>query len=234
MDQEWTPLTFNISALDADVRKVNPDDLELVIKVVSNKGSNQMGNLDLGNHDNHADFTLNSDQDRIKLTLREKSSQKIHGYVTFVADDLEKKQRVNFKQWVALKDTPLDDEFSGVLGRDERSKGPRIQIVFEALPKLEKSKKKKKTKETTERETGSHDSSVPTKLRSPEDEDGIQMLKSKMRILKADPGPIQNTSVETKVADKILNMEERKKQPSPRRDREERSREKQSRDSYSK
>ena len=58
---------YTISALDAE-GEFNAEDLELVAKL----SSGVSGQLDLGNHDNKAQLTINNQYDKLRLTLQDK------------------------------------------------------------------------------------------------------------------------------------------------------------------
>ena len=87
------------------------------------------------------------------------------------------KERINFLHWVNLHSSPLDDDFNGVMGRDQRG-DVRIKIAYEvSLKSEEKKKKKKRTKETDDHDSGSHDSSVRERQSAPEDGAALSHMK---------------------------------------------------------
>lgn len=55
------PLVYTISALDADVKGMTSEDLELIAKLSSGETSK----MDLQNHDNKAQLTLANQYDKI-------------------------------------------------------------------------------------------------------------------------------------------------------------------------
>jgi hypothetical protein len=121
---------------------------------------------------------------------------------------------VNFTHWVSLHASPIDCDFDGELGRDERTK-PRIKIAYEAsLKSEEKKKRKKKTKETTSHESDEDDSANP--LRVWKETMITDERNSKMKKTKEDFGRVQ---MEMEVDEEVVSPNTRDRNERARKER---------------
>ena len=101
--------------------------------------------------------------------------------MNFPVSEFEQNMRKNFVHWVRLHPNPLDDEFKGKMGRDEKQT-PRVKISYEiSLKSEERPKRKKKTKETISSDQGEDDSSQRKMLRDPGNQ-GLLKIKKLMQI----------------------------------------------------